>query len=267
MRSPRILAVIAVASVIGGAGGTVIATALRDAPAATTSSAAATAVPASSGPALSASAIYRRDAPSVVSITATSASQDSAFFGGGSFGDQTAAGTGFAVSGNEIVTNEHVIDGAGKVTVTLGDGSTRSATVVGSDRASDLALLRVGGAALTPLKLADSDGAQVGDAAFAIGNPFGLEGTLTTGIVSATGRTITAPSGASIEGVIQTDAALNPGNSGGPLLDAQGRVIGVNSQIESGSSSRFGQGSNSGVGFAVPSNTVKRFVAAVGGGL
>ncbi|MEA2293490.1 MAG: putative serine protease PepD [Solirubrobacteraceae bacterium] len=266
MRSPRIFVVVAIASVIGGAGGTGIAIGLRDSvkppPSAAT---ATTAEPA--GPAVSARTIYRRASRSVVAITATGASQDSAYFGaGGGSQGQTATGTGFAVSANGlVVTNEHVVDGAGRITVTLSDGTKRPATVVGQDRSTDLALLRVdtGGASLTALKLADSGRAQIGDPTYAIGNPFGLEGTLTTGIVSATGRTIDAPNGSSIGGVIQTDAALNPGNSGGPLLDARGEVIGVNSQIESASAGRFGQGSNTGVGFAVPSNTVKRVIAAL----
>jgi putative serine protease PepD len=266
MRLPRTFAVIAVASVIGGAGGTAIAIGLRPDSASSTTAVAAATSAASVGPALSARTIYRRASPSVVAITATSAPRDSAFAAAGGLDDQTASGTGFAVSsGGLVVTNEHVVDGAGKVTVTLSDGTSRPASVVGQDRSTDLALLRVdtGGRALTPLKLADSDRAQIGDATYAIGNPFGLEGTLTTGIVSATGRTIAAPNGSSIGGVIQTDAALNPGNSGGPLLDAHGQVIGINSQIESASSTRFGQASNSGVGFAVPSNTVKRALASL----
>ncbi|MEA2255009.1 MAG: putative serine protease PepD [Solirubrobacteraceae bacterium] len=268
MRSPRIFLVIAIASVIGGAGGTGIAIGLRHVSVKPPASAATATSAEPAGPALSARTIYRRASRSVVAITATSVSQDSAFFGAGGVGSQgqTASGTGFAVSANGlVVTNEHVVDGAGRITVTLSDGTKRPATVVGQDRSTDLALLRVdtGGASLTALKLADSSRAQIGDATYAIGNPFGLEGTLTTGIVSATGRTIDAPNGSSIGGVIQTDAALNPGNSGGPLLDAQGEVIGVNSQIESGSTGRFGQGSNTGVGFAVPSNTVKRVIAAL----
>ncbi|MEA2253306.1 MAG: putative serine protease PepD [Solirubrobacteraceae bacterium] len=266
MRSPRTFVVIAVASVIGGAGGTGIAIGLRHASVTAPAAVASATGAAPAAPALSARTIYRRASPSVFTITASSAPQDTAFFGGGGAGGQTATGTGFAVSANGlVVTNEHVVDGAGHVTVELSDGRTRPATVVGQDRSTDLALLRVdtGGTPLTPLKLADSAQAQIGDATFAIGNPFGLEGTLTTGIVSATGRTIDAPNGSSIGGVIQTDAALNPGNSGGPLLDAQGQVIGINSQIESGTSGRFGQGSNSGVGFAVPSNTVKRVLASL----
>jgi putative serine protease PepD len=170
-----------------------------------------------------------------------------------------ATGSGFVVSADGlIVTNYHVVEGGEQVTVRIGTDSTdRAATVVGADPSKDLALLRVdtGGARLQPLSLADSSKVGVGDATYAIGNPYGLDDTLTTGVISALHREIQAPDGSPITDALQTDAALNPGNSGGPLFDGQGRVIGVNSQIASGG------GGNVGIGFAVPSNTVRDFLA------
>ncbi len=132
---------------------------------------------------------------------------------------------------------------------------------MGDDSSNDLALLKVdtGGPKLPALSFGDSSSVKVGDATYAVGNPFGLDHTLTTGIVSALNRDLQAPSGATISGAIQTDAAINPGNSGGPLLDTAGRVIGVNSQIATGSQS--GEGGSVGIGFAIPSSTVKQFVA------
>jgi putative serine protease PepD len=155
------------------------------------------------------------------------------------------------------------VNGATNVSVKVGDGKALTAKVVGIDESTDIALLKVdvGDAALATVSLGDSSAVDVGDPVFAIGNPFGLDRTLTTGVVSALQRSIDAPNGFAITNVIQTDAALNPGNSGGPLLNAQGQVIGVNSQIESNTSSATGQGQNSGIGFAVPSDTVKRVVA------
>ena len=158
-----------------------------------------------------------------------------------------------------IVTNYHVIDGATSIEVRFSNDDTLKATLVGSDPSTDVALLKVDASAdaLTPLALADSRQVEVGDAVVAIGNPFGLERTVTTGIVSALQRAVQAPNGYSIDHVIQTDAAINHGNSGGPLLNTRGAVIGINSQIETGGS---GDG-NVGIGFAVPSNTVKSVVA------
>jgi len=268
MRSPRILATIAVASLIGGAAGTAVAVEL-DGGGSATQTRTTVAAAAEPGQLISGRAVYSRVAPSVVAITARSTQREAGFFfGGGGITQSTSTGTGFVVSSaGLIVTNEHVIDGANSVTVSLPNGTTRRATVVGQDRPADLALLRVdpGKSRLKALRFADSDAVQIGDTTFAIGNPFGLNGTLTSGIVSATGRTIDAPDGAAIGNVIQTDAALNPGNSGGPLLDARGDVIGVNSQIESPNSGRDSQGSNTGVGFAIPANTVKHVVASLGG--
>jgi putative serine protease PepD len=254
MRTPRPLLVVAAASILGGAAGTGVAIGLRDDGSTTTTTTVHSATTASDTSTLSAREIYRRAADSVAYITAR-----------GTQG--SATGTGFVVDADGlIVTNEHVVDGASDVTVKLGEGKAQRADVVGQDKSTDLALLKIdtGGGKLTPLKLADSSKVQIGDATFAIGNPFGLEDTLTTGVVSATERQISAPDGFSINGVLQTDAALNPGNSGGPLLNDQGEVIGVNSQIESSSSGNgSSEGSNTGVGFAIPSNTVRRVIASL----
>jgi putative serine protease PepD len=173
-----------------------------------------------------------------------------------------ATGSGFVVSKDGlIVTNDHVVDGASQVQVKLGTSDkAQAAQVVGADPSRDLALLKVDGHDLPTLSLADSSSVSVGDPTYAIGNPFGLDHTLTTGIVSALQRSLQAPDGATISGAIQTDAALNPGNSGGPLLDSSGKVIGVNSQIQTGSSSGAEAG-NVGIGFAIPSNTVKTFIS------
>jgi putative serine protease PepD len=259
MSAPRTVVAIVVASVLGGAAGTGIAVGLRhDGSAHTTTSTVAASVPAAerSTTALSAAAIYRRASGSVAEVTARS-------------GAGTATGTGFVIASDGlIVTNQHVIDRASDISVKLGDGTAQRATLVGQDRSTDLALLRIdtGGRKLTALQLADSSKVQIGDATFAIGNPFGLDGTLTTGVVSATQRRIDAPNGFSISNVIQTDAALNPGNSGGPLLNDQGEVIGVNSQIESGSGAQgSSEGANTGIGFAVPSNTLRSVIRALRG--
>jgi putative serine protease PepD len=167
-------------------------------------------------------------------------------------------GSGFVYDGNgHIVTNAHVVDGASSVSVRFWNGKTYPATIVGTDASTDLAVLKVN-APLTqvfPLSVADSSKVVVGDTVVAIGSPFGLEGTVTSGIVSALHREMTSPNGFAIDNSIQTDAAINHGNSGGPLLNSNGKVIGVNSQIESNS------GGNEGVGFAVPSNTVRSVVS------
>ena len=172
-----------------------------------------------------------------------------------------ATGSGFVISKDGlIITNDHVVDGATTVQVKVGTSDqAQDATVVGADPSRDLALLKVDGHDLPTLTLGDSSSIGVGDATYAIGNPFGLDHTLTTGIVSALQRNLQAPDGATIAGAIQTDAALNPGNSGGPLLDTGGNVIGVNSQIETGSTDGA-QGGNVGIGFAIPASTVKTFV-------
>jgi S1-C subfamily serine protease len=173
-----------------------------------------------------------------------------------------ASGSGFLLDADgHIVTNEHVIAGAASVQVRIGEqGSPVDAQIVGADPNSDVAVLKVDPSAVgnaRPLSLGNSDDLQIGESAVAIGSPFGLQGTLTSGIVSALHRQIQSPSGAAIDGAIQTDAAINPGNSGGPLLNRSGQVIGINAQIASES------GTNSGVGFAIPVNTVKQVVSAI----
>jgi putative serine protease PepD len=166
-------------------------------------------------------------------------------------------GSGFVVSSDGlIVTNQHVVDGATQVAVKIGtDGAELPAEIVGVDASQDLALLKVDGDDLPTLELGDSESVEVGDDTYAIGNPYGLDHTLTTGVVSALDRELQAPNGATIEGAIQTDAALNPGNSGGPLLDGDGKVIGVNAQIAASQG-----GGNVGIGFAIPASTVEQFV-------
>jgi S1-C subfamily serine protease len=204
-------------------------------------------------------AIYRATRPGVVEIdvTGSSSSQNSFPFGGGGSQQTSAEGTGFVLdSDGNIVTNEHVVSSGSNIHVKFADGSIYKATVVGDDPSSDLAVIHVNAPSdeLRPLPLGDSNALQVGDGVVAIGNPFGLDGTLTSGIVSALGREIDSPNGQPIENAIQTDAAINHGNSGGPLLDLNGKVVGVTSQIQSDS------GGNEGVGFAVPVNTVKLVV-------
>jgi putative serine protease PepD len=180
---------------------------------------------------------------------------------GGGDGSSVAQGTGFVYDdAGHIVTNDHVVSGASSVKVVFHDGATRTATVVGADPSTDVAVLKVDPAGLKPLALADSDSVAVGDGVVAIGSPFGLENSVTAGIVSALHRTIDSPNNFAISNAIQTDAAINHGNSGGPLLDTSGKVIGITSQIESDS------GGNNGVGFAVPSNTVRNVVIQILGG-
>jgi S1-C subfamily serine protease len=197
--------------------------------------------------------VYASAYKSVVEITA-SGSETNQF---GQEEQQRAQGSGFVYSRDSIVvTNHHVVDGSTTFSVRFWDGSTHTATLVGSDPSTDLAVLEVDApeSLLVPLTLGNSSSLQVGDQVAAIGSPFGLEGTLTTGVVSALHRQMTAPNNFTITDSIQTDAAINHGNSGGPLLDARGRVIGVNAQIESDS------GGNDGIGFAIPSNTVRSIV-------
>ena len=207
-------------------------------------------------------AIYKRSAPGVVQIVSTTRGAPSTdVFGDPIPGDtQRALGSGFVIDKDgHVVTNYHVVRGASSIEVSFSNQETRSAKVVGTDPSTDLAVLKVDVDAkgLTPLSLANSDEVQVGDPVVAIGNPFGLERTVTAGIVSALQREVSAPNDYTIDHVIQTDAPINSGNSGGPLIDAQGRVIGVNSQIETAN----GGGGNVGIGFAIPSNTVKSVVA------
>jgi len=218
------------------------------------------------GKALSIYEVFKRSSPGVVQVTSTQVVQAPAdpFFGN-PFGPQTerqqALGSGFVIDkAGHIVTNYHVVEGARKVEVSFSNNESVKARIVGTDPSSDLAVLqvKVNSRALTPLSLGDSDAVRVGDSVVAIGNPFGLDRTVTAGIVSALQRQITSPNEYAIDHVIQTDAPINHGNSGGPLLNAEGQVVGVNSQIETGGS---GSGGNVGIGFAIPSNTVKTVVA------
>jgi putative serine protease PepD len=208
---------------------------------------------------LTATQIYQRDSSGVVSIKAvTSEGEDS--------------GTGIVLDNKGmILTNDHVVAGATSIAAGPGKSSdvTRTATLVGEEANQDLALIRIdpSGLDLQPLNLVSSSSVQVGDAVYAIGNPYGLDETLTRGIVSALGREIAAPDGSKITGAIQTDAALNPGNSGGPLLNEQGEVIGVNSQIASDAARSGGsQPGSTGVGFAIASNTVAQAVKKIEAG-
>jgi putative serine protease PepD len=209
--------------------------------------------------ALTATQIYKQTSAGVVAIGAQTA-------------QGSDSGTGIVLNDKGLIlTNDHVISGARSLTVAAKGSSTdtRTATLVGEEANDDLALIKVDptGLGLQPLTLASSKSVQVGDAVYAIGNPYGLDETLTRGIVSALGRSISAPNGTQITGAIQTDAALNPGNSGGPLLDDEGRVVGVNSQIASEAASINGsQAGSTGVGFAVSSDTVAQAVKRIKAG-
>jgi S1-C subfamily serine protease len=207
--------------------------------------------------------VYVAAAPGVVHVSATTKSQEPVdpFFGvpGGSQ-EQTAVGSGFVIDkAGHIVTNDHVVAGASSVRVSFSDNESLKAKVVGEDPATDVAVLQVDAPsrALHPLALGNSDQVEVGDEVIAIGNPLGFDRSVSSGIVSAVGRSIQAPNQISTIGhAIQTDAALNHGNSGGPLLNAGGHVIGVNSQIAPSAS-----GANIGIGFAIPINTVREVAA------
>jgi S1-C subfamily serine protease len=217
-----------------------------------------TANPAGGGPTIN--EIYKRVAPGVVFVEVRGRQSSSPF----GLPDQgsNASGSGFVISKDGyIVTNAHVVERSNDLRVRFDKGADQGsvdARLVGADPSTDTALLKVDGVPakdLKPLVLGDSKKLKVGDPTIAIGNPFGFDQTVTTGIVSALQRQIPAPNNFSIDDVIQTDAPINPGNSGGPLLDAAGRVIGINSQIATGGS----QGSV-GIGFAVPVNTVKKVI-------
>ena len=226
--------------------------------------AAPTSDPAFVGAPMSINEIYRRSAPGVVQVTSTTRASAPNPFGDRFSGPPVQAlGSGFVIDkAGHIVTNYHVVEGADDIKVSFSNQDTVKARIVGTDPSTDLAVLRVNetASALTPLTLGDSDRMEVGDEVVAIGNPFGLDRTATAGIVSALQRGITAPNGYTIDHAIQTDAPINHGNSGGPLLNTRGQVVGVNSQIETGGSSL---GGNVGIGFAIPSNTVKNVVAQI----
>jgi S1-C subfamily serine protease len=199
--------------------------------------------------------VYSAVNRSVVNITTAD--------GVGMFGGEmeTGSGSGFLIDEQgHVLTNYHVVEGAEALQVTLHDGTTQEAEVVGVDPSNDVAVLRIGrvdASVATPLEMGDSAGLVVGQKVLAVGNPFGLERTLTTGIISALDRSMRAKNGRQIKGIIQTDAAINPGNSGGPLLDSQGRVIGMTTAIIS----QVGQ--SAGIGFAIPVGAIKRILGSL----
>jgi len=259
----RIFVIVVAAAIVGGVAGAAIGLLLgedRSTPTRSTSSA----LDALEGDASAAETtrqptpgeIYRADAPAVVVITDTQTQVVPPTLFTPSYQKRVGAlGSGFVIDRRgDVVTNDHVVQGATGIRVGFSSRVSYPATIVGADPSTDIVVVRVHVPveALHPLAFADSRQVEVGDSAYAIGNPFGLDRTMTAGIVSATGRDITAPNGFAIPNAIQTDASINHGNSGGPLLDRMGRVIGVNAQIEGGSVD-----GNVGIGFAVPSDTAR----------
>ena len=199
-------------------------------------------------------ALVKRTMPGVVEITAQAGGDDAPF---GVPGPGSSTGSGFLIDEEgRVVTNEHVVNGAETVSVRFSNGDEAEARVVGTDPSTDVALLDLEELPddVEPLELGASSSLEIGEAVIAIGSPFGLEGTVTAGIVSALGRELEAPNGFAIDGAIQTDAALNRGNSGGPLIDGDGTVVGMNSQIATES------GASSGIGYAVPVETIRSVV-------
>jgi putative serine protease PepD len=251
-RRPTIIASLLAAACIGaGAGAVVYATVSDNSTVKQVTVQKSEPIDRSSAP-LSVNQIYRGAYRGTVEITVTESGDSSSPFGGGG-GTAQAQGSGWVYdSDGHIVTDQHVVAGAQSIKVQFWNGKTYSATVVGSDSSTDLAVIKVDAPAseLHPLSLGDSSDLQVGDGVVAIGSPFGLEETVTSGIVSALHRAITAPNNFTINDSIQTDAAINHGNSGGPLLNNRGQVVGVNAQIKSDSNG------NEGVGFSIPSNLV-----------
>jgi S1-C subfamily serine protease len=253
----RTLAIVFAAAVVGAFAGGLIGVLLDGGSDEGTAPAAAatelSAAPAA-GHGLTAEQIYRRDAPGVVVITDTQTQVvPPTFFTPGGTERVGALGSGFVIDRQgDIVTNDHVVQGATRIRVGFNGGVSYPAKIVGADPSSDLAVIRVEAprAALHPLAFDDAGGIRVGDPVYAIGNPFGLDRTMTAGIVSATRRDIQSPNGITIPNAIQTDAPINHGNSGGPLLDARGRVVGVNAQIQGGTVD-----ANVGIGFAISSDT------------
>ena len=268
-RSLRPVAILVASALLGGVVAVGAVALLGGLDSSTTVVTQTTAAPASRlapapGAAMSVNEIYQRAASGVVRINATNKTTSTPGSTDPFSGQSSALGSGFVIDKTgHIVTNYHVVRDAGEVTVSFSNRDTVKALVVGTDASTDLAVLRVQTApnALTPLPIGNSDVVRVGDPVIAIGNPFGLDRTATSGIVSALQRLITAPNRFTIDHVIQTDASINPGNSGGPLLNARGQVIGVNTQIENGSGTSAA--GNVGIGFAVPSNTVKDVVAQI----
>lgn len=284
-RPPRgrrgLAVVVVVSSLLGGAAasGVLVATGVvgdSDAPAVVTATGAGSDSGAGAAPlvssggsaaSLDAAALYAKASPGVVDIQAsgTSAAAPRSPFGDGSAPQSTATGTGF-VTGSEgyILTAAHVVDDASSIRVTFQDGTKRNAELTGKDDATDVAVLKVdpSGLKLHPLTLGSSASLRTGDPVAAIGDPFGYARSISTGIVSGLDRTIQAPNGFTVAHAIQTDAALNPGNSGGPILNAAGQVIGIADQIATGG----GSGANAGVGFAVPIDLVKSELTALKSG-
>jgi putative serine protease PepD len=258
----RRTAAIGAALAVGGGAGAAVYAALggnhSSAPTATTTVVQAQPAAARQQPVSTLTQLYKHVTPGVVDITVTSTSSDGFGFGGQQVSQ--AEGSGFVYDANgDIVTNEHVVSGAKSITVRFQNGDTAKAKLLGSDSSTDIAVIKVDVAAskLHPLTLGSSAAVQPGQEVIAIGSPFGLAGTMTSGIVSAVDRTIEAPNHYSISGSIQTDAPINHGNSGGPLLNASGEVVGVNAQIDSDS------GGNDGVGFAIPIDSVKSVVSTI----
>ena len=271
LRPPRALSSVApllIAAVVGGgaalAGAEVIGLLDDDQAAVETVPATESSAPAAfkESERLSINQIYGNSAPGVVQITTTSIQtvEPDPFlspFGFPEQQEQQALGSGFVIDkSGHIVTNAHVVENAREIEVSFSNRDSVEAKVVGRDLSTDLAVLKVDvdSRALRPLALGNSDGAEVGDSVVAIGNPLGLERSVTAGIVSALHRPLTAPNDFTIDDVIQTDAAINSGNSGGPLIAANGKVIGVNTAIATGNTGARG---NIGIGFAVPVNTVR----------
>ncbi|UVS78070.1 S1C family serine protease [Actinokineospora sp. UTMC 2448] len=251
-RTGRVVALVTAAvlggGLIGGTTGAVIAgTDSPLSPAPVTATAAADTAPAD------VSAVVAKVMPSVVEINVRT-------------GAAEGVGSGVILTADgRILTNHHVVAGAREIRITFADGTTAPATVVGTDRASDLAVLQATGVSdLTPAALGDSDTVRVGDSVIAIGSPAGLQGTVTTGIISALDRDVTIASGGVSYAALQTDASINQGNSGGPLFDADGRVIGVNSAIYSPTSGPGGSAGSVGIGFSIPINTAKAVIERMG---
>jgi putative serine protease PepD len=262
-RRTRLVALLLIAALLGGGASTAIlaAAGVLDNGNATSTTTVLKASSGSSSGGLDAGALYASASPGVVDITSkgvssSGTSQGSPFGGPPQQSQSTATGTGFVVDGQgHIVTAAHVVDGASSITVKFADGTARKATVTGKDDATDVAVLKVDASGLTlhPLKLASSASLDVGQSVAAIGDPFGYARSISTGIVSGVDRTISAPNGFTVAHAVQTDAALNPGNSGGPLLNAKGEVVGIVDQIATDGNAE----QSSGVGFAVPIDLVK----------
>jgi len=263
----RTLVIVLAAALVGGLAGAVIGVALEGGDSSSQAAQLPLSTPrevsveptGSNRADLAPEAIYRTDAPSVVVITDTQTrTVPGSFFLPPSKEQVGSLGSGFVIDEHgDIATNEHVVQGARSIRVGFSNGASYPATIVGTDPSTDVAVVRVEAphAALHPLTFDDSSKLQVGDPTYAIGNPFGLDRTMTAGIVSAVGRDIASPNGLTIPNAIQTDAPINHGNSGGPLLDRDGRVVGIAAQIQGGTVN-----ANVGVGFAIPSDTARSVI-------